>query len=160
MRQTVTLFNPQQGHAEIAHVVWPAAKALLQAGHRLIVEVRTDTRTLAQNRLLWSCMTDLSEQVKWCGRRLTPEGWKEWLTGHLDGQELLPNMDGTGFISISRGRSTRQMTVPEMTAVIDLAHAFGAEQGVKWSQTSLGRDPGAPTRQSADVDPETGEVPA
>lgn len=155
MRQTATLFNPQQGYAEISRVIWPAAKALLQAGHRLIVEVRTDTRTLAQNRLLWSCMTDLSEQVQWCGRRLTPEGWKEWLTGHLDGQELLPNMDGTGFISISRGRSTSQMTVKEMTAVIDLAHAFGAERGVKWSRTSLGRHD-----TPDEIDPETGEVMA
>lgn len=153
MRQTVTLFNPQQGHAEIANVVWPAAKALLMAGHRLIVEVRTDTRTLAQNRLLWSVMGDLSEQVKWCGKKLTPEGWKEWLTGHLDGQELLPNMDGTGFISITSGKSTRQMTVKEMTAVIDLAHAFGAERGVKWSRTSLGRDD-----TPDEIDPETGEV--
>lgn len=155
MRQTATLFNPQQGRAEISTVIWPAAKALLMAGHRLTIEVRTDTRTLKQNRLMWSVMHDLSKQVQWCGRRLTPEGWKEWLTGHLDGQELLPNMDGTGFISISRGRSTSQMTVKEMTAVIDLAHAFGAERGVKWSRTSLGRDD-----TPDEIDPETGEVMA
>ncbi len=153
MRQTATLFNPQQGHAEIAHVIWPEIKALLMAGHKLTLEVRTETRTLAQNRLLWSVMHDLSEQVQWCGRRLTPKGWKEWLTGHLDGQELLPDMHGTGFISISRGRSTSQMTVKEMTAVIDLAHAFGAERGVKWSRTSLGRDD-----SPDDIDPETGEL--
>lgn len=153
MRQTVTLFNPVQGHAELAHVVWPAAKALLQAGHKLTVEIRTDTRTLAQNRLMWSVMHDLSDQVQWCGKRLTPEGWKEWLTGHLVGQELLPNMDGTGFISITGGKSTRQMTLKEMTAVIDLAHAFGAERGVKWSRTSLGRDD-----TPDEIDPETGEV--
>ena len=32
------------------------------------------------------------------------------------------------------------MTIPEMTAVIDLAHAFGAGRGVVWKRTSLGRD--------------------
>ena len=153
MRQATTLFNVTQGHAEMSTVIWPAAKVQLQAGHNVVVEIRTETRSLAQNNLMWSVLRDLSAQVKWCGRRLTPEGWKEWITGHLEGQELLPNMDGTGFISITSGKSTRQMTVKEMTAVIDLAHAFGAERGVKWSRTSLGRDD-AP----GDVDPDTGEV--
>ena len=90
------------------------------------------------DKTIWSCLTDLSNQVKWFGKNLTPEGWKDFITGHLHGQELVPNMDGTGFISINRGRSTSEMTIPEMTAVIELCHAFGAEQGVKWSETSLG----------------------
>jgi hypothetical protein len=41
------------------------------------------------------------------------------------------------------------MTKKEMIAVIDLCHAFGADKGVQWSLTSLGRDA---------VDPETGEL--
>lgn len=125
-------------------------KALVFAGHRLIVEARPETRSLAQNSLMWSCLTDLSEQVKWFGKSLTPTGWKDFITGHLHGQELVPNMDGTGFISINRGRSTSDMTIAEMTAVIELCHAFGAEQGVRWSRTSLGR--------GEIVDAETGEV--
>jgi hypothetical protein len=43
------------------------------------------------------------------------------------------------------------MTIREMVAVIDLCHAFGADQGVKWSPTSLGREAFA-------VDPDSGEV--
>ena len=151
MRQVVPLYSPVQAYAVMAETVWPNIKALLMAGHRLVLEVREDKRTLAQNRLMWSVLGDLSDQVEWCGKRLTPEGWKEWITGHLCGQELLPNMDGTGFISISRGRSTSNMTTKEMTAVIELAHAFGAERGVTWSKTSLGRT-------GLDVDPETGEI--
>ena len=76
--------------------------------------------------------------MAWFGKNLTPEGWKDWITGHLDGQELHPNMDGTGFISIQRGRRTSKMTKAEMTAVIDLAHAFGSDKDVIWSPTSLG----------------------
>lgn len=117
------------------------AKSMLATGHALVVEVRKATRTLAQNALMWSCLNDLSRQVKWDGtRRLTPEGWKDYLTAHLSGQDLVPNMDGTGFIAIGKGKSTSDMTIAEMTAVIDLAHAFGAGRGVKWSRTSLGRD--------------------
>lgn len=126
-------------------------KAMLVAGHRLVFSVRAETRSAKQNNMMWSCLTDLSNQVTWFGKKLTKEGWKDFITGHLDGQDLVPNMDGTGFISIQRGRSTSAMTIKEMVAVIDLCHAFGSDKGVQWSPTSLGRDAFA-------VDPETGEI--
>lgn len=43
------------------------------------------------------------------------------------------------------------MTIAEMTAVIELCHAFGADQDVKWSKTSLGRN-------QRNVNQDTGEV--
>lgn len=128
---------------------WQWIKAMLFAGHRLLLEVKTETRSAKQNRVMWSCLADLSEQVTWFGKKLKKEGWKDFITGHLDGQDLVPNMDGTGFISIQRGRSTSQMTIKEMIAVIDLCHAFGADKGVVWSVTSLGQN---------EVDQETGEI--
>ena len=136
-RITATLYSPQQAKPIIDRV-WQYAKAATHAGHRLVVELRPETRSLAQNRMMWSCLTDLSEQVEWCGKRLTPGGWKDFITGHIEGQDLIPNMHGTGFISINRGRSTSKMTIKEMTAVIELCHAFGAERDVQWSQTSVG----------------------
>lgn len=128
---------------------WRWIKAMLFSGRRVLLEARTETRSAKQNRVMWSCLTDLSKQVTWFGKKLTKEGWKDFITGHLDGQDLVPNMDGTGFISIQRGRSTSQMTIKEMIAVIDLCHAFGSDKGVIWSVTSLGIN---------DVDPDTGEI--
>ena len=122
---------------------------MLIAGHRLALEVRPETRSIEQNQIMWSCLTDLSNQVTWFGKKLKKEGWKEFITGHLDGQDLVPNMDGTGFISIQRGRSTSNMTIKEMIAVVELCHSFGADKGVQWSKTSLGRQW---------VDAETGEI--
>jgi hypothetical protein len=43
------------------------------------------------------------------------------------------------FVALANGKSTSDMTIAEMTAVIDLAHAFGTNRGVQWSPTSLGR---------------------
>ena len=106
-RIKLTLYSAQQAHAELARV-WQIIKPWLMAGHRLYIEIRAETRTLKQNSLMWSCLTDLSEQVFWdAKRRLTPEGWKEYLTAHLEGQDLVPNMDGTGFVAIGRGKSTK-----------------------------------------------------
>ena len=138
-RMTVTLYNAQQAGVELSQV-WAWLKAQLTAGNRMQVVARKQTRSLDQNNIMWSCLTDLSNQVTWFGKRLTKEGWKDWITGHLNGQELHPNMDGTGFISINRGSSTSDMTIAEMSAVIELCHAFGADKDVKWSKTSLGRN--------------------
>lgn len=140
MRLTVDLRDAQSGYQALL-AVWQQAKPLLLQGRRLVLSVRSETRSVAQNSLMWSSLEDLSQQVKWdAQRRLTAEGWKDYLTAHLHGQDLVPSMDGTGFVAIGRGKSTSQMTVAEMTAVIDLAHAFGDGRGVKWRPTSLGRE--------------------
>ena len=115
-------------------------KPLVDEGHRLTVVIKPETRSLAQNNLMWSCLTDLSTQLQWCGKKMTPEGWKDFITAHIDGQDIVPNMDGTGFVTIGRGKSTSQMTIAEMTEVIEQCHAFGTLQGVKWSPTSTGHD--------------------
>ncbi len=138
---TLKLWSPIQVAKELP-AVWQWIKAMLVAGHRLVLEVRPQTRSDAQNKLMWSVLTDLSRQVEWCGKRLTKEGWKDFITAHLNGQELIPNMHGTGFISINMGKSTSQMTKSELSAVIELAHAFGSERGINWSKTSVGMNDG------------------
>lgn len=147
MRHTIGLDNAEQGYAAVL-ALWRQIKPLLVEGRRLLLTVRTDTRSQAQNRIMWSCMTDLSEQVMWHGKFLKPEGWKDFITAHLTGQELVPNMDGTGYVALWKGRSTSDMTIGEMVAVVDLCHAFGSEEGVVWKETSLGRE-AAPLRAAA-----------
>ena len=125
------LHNPQQAHAAITSA-YQSVKPWLMAGRKFDLTVKPDTRTAAQNRLMWDCLTALSEQVLWFGKRLTEDGWKDFITGHLHGQELVPNMDGTGFISLNGGRSTSSMTIGDMNAVIELALSFGAREGVRF----------------------------
>ena len=137
-RLVIECNEPEQAYKDLCGQFWPACKAHLRAGRRMLITLSPMTRSAKQNAVMWSCLTDLSKQVMWFGKRLTKEGWKDFITGHLDGQELVPNMDGTGFISIQGGRSTSQMTIREMIAVIDLCHAFGTVKGVVWSATSIG----------------------
>ena len=143
-RLTLQLVNPQQAHTALTHRLWPWLKANLMAGTAMVLSARKDTRSQAQNRLMWSCLTDLSEQVQWFGKRLTPEGWKDFITAHLNGQEEVPNMYGTGFVAIGKGSSTSDMTRKEMTAVIDLCHAFGSDKGLHINGSSK-RDPWDPS---------------
>lgn len=140
-RITLTLRNPQQGWQEVTKA-WQWAKAMLIAGHRLHLSLRKETRKLAQNSLMWSCLTDLSRQVEWPvdGRmsRLEPEDWKDILSAGLKKtQRVAQGIEG-GFVML--GQRTSEMTIAEMSELIDLAHAFGDERGVRWSPTSLGRE--------------------
>lgn len=136
----VRLHDAQQGHVAIS-AAFRAVKPHLIAGRAYDLTIKPETRRTAQNRMMWACLTDISEQVKWFGKRMTKEGWKDFITAHLNGTELVPNMDGTGFVAISAGRSTSDMTIAEMTAVIDLALSFGAEQGVRFSAPEYESEP-------------------
>ena len=100
----------------------------------LVVSIQEMTRTLEQNARMWATLTDISEQVGWHSLKLTPEEWKHVFTATLKGQKTVPNLDGTGFIIL--GQSTRAMSKKEFSNLLELAYAFGAEQGVKWSETA------------------------
>lgn len=126
--QTITLWNPQQGHQAYAEA-WQTVKALLMAGHRLTVTIKPETRSDSQNKRLWSMLTDIAEQVEWYGRKLDAESWKHVFTASLKKQEAVPGIDG-GFVVL--GLSTSKMTKGEMSELQTLMEAFGAERGVKF----------------------------
>lgn len=100
----------------------------------LVVCIQELTRTLEQNARMWATLTDISKQVNWHGLKLKPEEWKHVFTATLKGQKSVPNLDGTGFIIL--GQSTRSMSKKELSNLLELAYAFGAENGVVWSETT------------------------
>lgn len=54
-RLTLSLYEPTQAHKAIG-ATWKHVKAMLVAGHRLVLEVRPETRSLRQNaRPRWCC---------------------------------------------------------------------------------------------------------
>lgn len=126
MKQTITLYNAQQGYAAIAEL-WKAAKAMLMAGHRMVVELRQETRTDAQNRRLWAMLTEISKQVDWYGQKLSSDEWKDFFSAALHKQKVVPGLDG-GFVVM--GQRTSKMTKGEMSDMQELMAAFGAERGV------------------------------
>jgi hypothetical protein len=79
---------------------------------------------------MWATLTDVSNQVDWHGNKLTPDEWKDVFTAALKSQKVVPGIDG-GFVVI--GARTSQMTIAEMSEVIELATAFGAQNGVEFN---------------------------
>ena len=103
------------------------------AGSR--VEFKKPRRTLPQNDRMWAMLTDIAAQVQWHGQHLTPEDWKEVFSASLR-RELrwVPNIDNDGMVLL--GQRTSDMTTEEMSNLIDLIAAFGAREGVVFSEGS------------------------
>lgn len=92
------------------------------------IEAKPMTRTLEQNAKLWAMLTDVSQQVNWHGQKLSQEDWKHVFSAALNQQRVVPNLDGNGFVVL--GQSTSRMSVSQMSEMIELMHAFGAQNGV------------------------------
>lgn len=141
-RIKMTMFEPVQAHKVLTQTIWPLIKSSLMAGHRMVMEVKPETRSLAQNARLWAMLTDISKQVDWYGRKLTPEEWKHVFTASLTKQDVVPGLDG-GFVIL--GKSTSSMTKGEMSELQELMQAFGAQQSVRFTAPEF-------------IEPDTGEI--
>lgn len=111
-----------------------AIDAVRQAPDGMVVEIRAKSRSLDANAKMWAMLTDLSRQLKWCDRDLSPADWKCLMTAHLKRHETVPGIDG-GFVVL--GAYTSQMTVRDMSDLIELLFAFGAENDVEWSDDDV-----------------------
>lgn len=96
----------------------------------ITAEAAGDIRTLEQNNRLWAMLTDVSKQVIWHGKKLTPEDWKDVFTASLENLQVVPNLEGTGFVAL--GGKTSKMTKKRMSELIELIFAFGADNNVMW----------------------------
>lgn len=129
-RLSIRMLEPVQAHKAIQAQVWPQLKAMLMAGHRMVVEVKPETRSLEANARMWAMLAEISEQVEWYGHRLTSEEWKDVFSAAMKRTKVVPGLDG-GFVVC--GQSTSKMTRAEMSEMQELMEAFGAEKGVRFS---------------------------
>ena len=95
-----------------------------------VVEVREPRRSLDQNACLWPVLTDIAEQVEWCGKKRSPEDWKDLLTAAFRQCEIVPGVDGR-FVVL--GLRTSQMTKREFSDFLEFVLAFGSEREVVWT---------------------------
>lgn len=93
------------------------------------------TRSNDQNRRLWAFLDDIAAQVDWHGKKLSSEAWKDLFSACLRGQELVPNIDGNGFVAL--GARTSEMSPEEMSDLLQLIETWGVQRGVQFTdQTS------------------------
>lgn len=131
-RYAVILYGPKSKR-EAMEIISKAP-----AGTR--VEIKAAKRTIPQNELMWVLLTAVSLQVPVNGERKKPEKWKDafmhGLREALSEQqpdsillETMPAIDGSGR-QVNVGNSTSDLSVEEMSMLIELIYKFGAERGV------------------------------
>ncbi len=119
---------------EHARSLWQFLKAhaaeWAAMGKPLAVKVseHADKRTNDQNEMMWALLGAVSEQVVWYGKKLSAEDWKNVFSASLRKLDVVPNLDGTGFVAL--GQSTSRMTKKEFSDLIELIQSFAAERGV------------------------------
>lgn len=81
---------------------------------------------------MWCLLHDISKQVQHNGKHHSPETWKQ-LAMHALGHEVVFQMGLNEEVFPVGFRSSR-LTVRQMADLIEWLYAYGAEQGVKWSE--------------------------
>ena len=99
-----------------------------------VVKVSAAKRTGDQNAKMWAMLSDLS-RAKPEGRHATPETWKA-LVMHACGFAVQFEM-GLNGQPFPTGFSSSRMTTAEMSELIEWIYAYGAEQGVRWSDEGI-----------------------
>jgi hypothetical protein len=108
-----------------------AAKYIAAAPPGTRVEFKATRRTVPQNSLLWSLLTDIAEQVPYHGMRLRSDDYKLLFLDALKRElRVVPNLDGNGFCHL--GRSSSDLSKSEMTDLIELIIAWGTQRDVKF----------------------------
>ena len=129
---TLKLWSPTQAAKDLPGV-WAWIKAMTVAGNRLVLEVRPEKRSDAQNRLLHACLGEISKQVEWAGCKRDVDTWKRlltaaWLRARGEPIEMLPALDGHGVDIVFR--RTSQLTKAECAELSEFVMAWAAERGI------------------------------
>jgi hypothetical protein len=110
-----------------------AASWIEKAPYGTRVEFKASKRTMPQNDRMWAMLTDIAEQKTHMGRKYTTDQWKV-LFMHACGREVqfVPSLDETTFIPW--GQSSSDLSVSEMTDLIEFMLSWGAKNGVVFKE--------------------------
>ncbi len=97
------------------------------------VEFKAPKRTIPQNDRMWSMLTEVAQQLPWHGMKLSADDWKLVFLDALNREvRVVPSIDGRGFVNL--GRSSSDLSKDEMSDLMELISAFGAEHGVTFRE--------------------------
>lgn len=143
---TLELADKRQAWTSIQSGLFPFLAKAFESGRRWILTVRLETRSMAQNRLMWPILTAFSKQLQWPvnGKMvyMQPEDWKDVLTAAFKGEEVQLAMGLNGGV-VMLGQRTSTFTKPQFSEWIEFLYATAACREV---------------RLPAWVDEDTGEV--
>lgn len=89
---TLTFGEKSQAWGVIKTQLFPFLAEVLQGGKNWVLTLKLETRTQAQNRLMWPLLTEFSKQLEWPinGQmvEMTPDDWKDVLSAAFRGESV------------------------------------------------------------------------
>jgi NinB protein len=96
-----------------------------------VFELVDDPRTLAQNKLMWALLNEVSAQLPWGDppQVYPPEDWKDCFmkaAGHR--LRFMPAIDGDGVVAL--GYRSSKLTKEKFSDLIETIYSQGLQRGV------------------------------
>lgn len=104
-------------------------------GEDFDVLVSEPKRTLPENALLHTIISELAKKVEWAGKKRDVETWKRllvaaWCRSNGKPIEILPALDGNGVELIPV--RTSGLGKRACAELIEFIYAWGADKGIQW----------------------------
>ena len=131
---TIELHSRQQAWAAIKAQVFPFLATAMQDSRRWILTIKPETRSQAQNRLMWPILQEFSNQLEWPINghmvKMEPDDWKDVLTAAFKREtvRLAMGLDG-GVVML--GQRTSKFTKAEFSEWTEFLYSTAAARGVK-----------------------------
>lgn len=141
MNHVIVMHNPVQGHKVMRDSLWPWAKAMLSAGHKLVIkgEEAEDAKSIQQRKYLHGVIfTEMAEQIRPNGQSFPMKVWKEHCREKFLGSTWTVSVDPiTGKKVRRKSRvSTEDLGIKAYSTYIEQCTAYASEMGCEFSVTT------------------------
>ena len=106
-------------------------RAVEQAPLGAQIELVTDLRTLAQNRMMWMLLGQLAEGLEHGGEHYEAEDWKAAFLKAMGAKlRFMPALDGEGVVAI--GYHSSRLGKEKFSELIERIYEYGSRHGVEF----------------------------
>jgi hypothetical protein len=106
-------------------------RAIREAEDGTMVSLSEAKRSDEQNAKLHAMLGDIAKQKLWHGERLQLVEWKRLFCAAVFREKMLPGIGG-GVVIVPK--FTRSMSKSDVAELIEFIYAWGAENGIVWSE--------------------------
>jgi len=108
----------------------------LEAGKPIIIKLAYESRTQAQNRLMWPLLDCFAKQHEYSGRMWNDKAWKMiLLSGYLnDPSGIIIGLHGE---VINTNLHSSDLSKAKFSEFIESIYAQGCEWGIEWSEPAI-----------------------
>jgi hypothetical protein len=129
----IQIHNSKQGVSQMRQL-WSTMKEALDGGAALVVSVKLQSRSVEQNSMFHSIISQIALQAEHAGSKWDAESWKRLLVDAYFAEKgervgrVVPNLTGDGIVQL--GEQTRKFTKLQASEFTEFCMAWAAQNGV------------------------------